>query len=109
MILNHLLNNENESGRALRIAHRCEAHTEACSSSRRRLSHRGSIEGQFIWRLCKLTQSAYARHLSCWIANYAEFDKIFMAGIARLMGKNIPKSDKTNVDSTTFISPLVAR
>src|SRR5215468_3450370 len=49
MTLNHLLNNENEGGRALRIAHRCEGHAEsACNSSRHRSSHCGTIEGSQI-------------------------------------------------------------
>src|SRR5262249_46179620 len=57
MMLNHLLNSENEGGSALRIAHRCKRHAErACNSSRHRSLHRGTIQGPFIWCLCKLAQ-----------------------------------------------------
>ena len=50
-------------------------------------SHRGTIQGPFIWCLCKRTQSAYDWHFSCGIANYAEFDKIFMAWYCSPYGK----------------------
>jgi hypothetical protein len=79
MILNHLPNNENEGGRALRTAHRCEAYAE------RAAAHLGA-EGRIVGRSKDRSSGAYANlqkvpmtGISCSITNYAEFDKIFMA------------------------------
>src|SRR5262249_22539161 len=96
MILNHLLNSENEGGRALRIAHRCERHAEsACNSSRYRSSHRGTIQGPFIGayvNLHKVPMTGASLAGSLIMRNLTRF---LWLGIASLMGKNIPKRNKT--------------
>src|SRR5215475_6147306 len=93
MILNHLLNSENEGGRALRIAHRCEGDYLGRSTMLGRdlrsghplpeLSyvnlHKGPMTGTSV------AESLIMRNLTrfLWLGN------------ARLMGKNTPKDDKT--------------
>ena len=92
MILNHLLNSENEGGRALRIAYRCEGDDleetwdfweGICETGIHHLSYVNLQEAPMTGT--SLAESLIMRNLT----------RFLWLGIARLMGKNIPKRNKT--------------